>query len=66
VRENFIVRVEDRTPFGVDNLLVNVFFGRQPSILVVLDHLKVNKPKGEGAKERDKREANQRTTTSSS
>src|SRR6266480_6632543 len=64
VRENLVVRVEDRAAFCIDGLFVNVLFSSKPRVLVVLDYLKINKTKREGAKERDENAANQCTTAS--
>ena len=39
VRENFIVGVQDHAAFGVNQLLVNVFFRSETGVFVVLDCL---------------------------
>ena len=37
--ENFAIGVSDDPALGIDRLLVNVFLGRQPGVLVVLNEL---------------------------
>jgi hypothetical protein len=46
VGQNFIVRIQDRAALGVNHLLVNVFFGSEPGVLVMLDRLEINQAKG--------------------
>jgi hypothetical protein len=43
-------------------LFVNVLFSSKPGVLVVLDYLKINQTKREGAEERNENAANQCTT----
>ena len=62
VREDFVVRVENRAALGEDRLLVDVFFRGEPGVLVVLDHLQINQPEGKGAEQRREPEADQRAT----
>ena len=51
VREHFVVGVEIAPRSAEDDLLVNVFLSGQPGVLVVLDHLEVDEPKGKDAEE---------------
>src|SRR6266550_747190 len=61
VGENFAIGIGDDTAVGVDRLLVNVFLGRQPGVLVVLNELQINEAKREPAKKKDKTNANKCT-----
>ena len=49
VGKNFVIRVQNRAALGVDRLFVDVFFSRKPGVLVVLDHLQIDKPEGKDA-----------------
>jgi hypothetical protein len=49
VCKNFIVRVEDHAPFGVNDLLVNVLFRREPGVFVVFDRLQIYQAKRKDA-----------------
>jgi hypothetical protein len=62
VGEDLIVCVEDGAAFCVDGLFVNVLFSSKPGVFVVLDYLKINKTKREGAEEHNENAANQCTT----
>src|ERR1700731_3369849 len=62
MREDFVVRVEDRAALREDRLLVNVFLRGEPGVLVVLDHLKVNQPEGKEAEQSGKEKTDQRAT----
>ena len=62
--ENIVVHVKDCAALRVDDLLVTVFFRGEFSVLVVLDHLKVNQPKRENAEEHNECRTNQRTAPS--
>ena len=42
MREDFVIRVENRAAFCVDDLLVDVLFSGKTGILVVLDCLQIN------------------------
>src|SRR6266851_6318657 len=65
VSENFVIRIENRAALGVDGLLIDVFFGGEPGVLVVLDHLQVNEAERKKAEQRDEDETNQRAAKSS-
>src|SRR5262245_40343598 len=64
VRENFIVRVQDDSAFGVNDLLVNVCFRSEPGVFVVLDCLEVDQAKRKDAKQADKSSTHQSATSS--
>src|SRR5215211_1422893 len=64
VRENFIVRVQDYSAFGVNHLLVNVFFRREPGVFVMLDCLEINQAKRKDAEQADKSSTHQSATSS--
>src|SRR4051812_35485180 len=59
MREDFVVRIENRAPLGEDRLLIDVFLRGETGVLVVLDHLEVDEPERKQAEERGKAEANQ-------
>ena len=42
MREDFVIRIEDRAAFCVDDLLINVLFSGKPGVFVVLDCLQIN------------------------
>ena len=56
-REDFVVRVEDRSALGEDRLLDDVFFSREPRVLVVLDHLQIDQAKRKEAEEENEAKA---------
>ncbi len=62
VREDFVVRVENRAALGVDRLFVDVFFSSEPGVFVVLDHLQINEPERKCAEQCREPEADQRAT----
>src|SRR5262245_12861944 len=62
--ENLIVRVEDHAAFGVNDLLVNVYFRSQPCVFVVLDCLQIDQAKRKDAKQTDKSSTHQSATSS--
>src|SRR5438046_3659107 len=58
VRQDFVVRVENRASLGEDGLLVNVLFSGQSRVLVVLDHLEIEPAKRKRAEQENEAEAN--------
>src|SRR4051812_36041682 len=62
VGEDFVVCVEDRTAFGKNGLLVNMFLSGEAGILLVLDHLQVNEPERKDAEQSREREGDQRAS----
>ena len=64
VCQNFIVRIQDHAPLGMSHLLVNVFFGSQPGVLVVLDRLQINQATRKDAEQNDKSSTDQNATNS--
>ena len=64
VRENLVVRIENRAALGVDGLLVNMFFSSETGIFVVLDHLQIDQAKRKDAEQPDKSSAYQHATSS--
>jgi hypothetical protein len=58
VRQDFVVRVENRASLGEDGLLVNVLFSGQSRVLVVLDHLEIDQAKRKRAEQENEAEAN--------
>src|SRR5437763_12496447 len=64
MRENFVVRVQDHAPFGVNDLLVNVRFRSEPCVFVVLECLKINQAKRKDAEKADKSSTHQSATSS--
>src|SRR5450432_2326769 len=62
VREHFVVRVQNRATLGVDRLFVDVFFRGESGVLLVFDHLQINKPKRKYAEQHREPEADQRAT----
>ena len=58
VRQDFVVRVENRAALGEYGLLVNVLFSGQSSVLLVLDHLEIDQAKRKRAEQENEAEAN--------
>jgi hypothetical protein len=42
MREDFVIRIEDRAAFRVDDLLINVLFSGKTGVFVMLDCLQVD------------------------
>ena len=64
VREDLIVRVENRAALCVNNLFVNVFFSGKPSVFIVFYRLQINQTKRKDAEKPDKTSAHQHAPTS--
>src|SRR5262249_21766858 len=64
VRENLIVRIQDDAAFGVNDLLVYMFFCSEPGVFVVLDCLEINQAERKDAEQPDKSSTHQSATTS--
>src|SRR5436309_15870577 len=63
VGQNFVVRIQDRAPLGVNHMLVNGLFGSEPGVLVVLDRLEINQAKRKNTEQSDKSSTHQSATS---
>src|SRR5215471_8196362 len=59
VREDFVIRIQDRAAFSVDDLLVNVLFSGKTGVFVVFDCLQIDQTKRKNAEQPDKSAAHE-------